>query len=69
MTKKLKRAVGIEGTNFLDALERLIGVDPKEIQSEKEKVKSKIAEVDKRVEETEESIKRGARRSKSKFRL
>jgi len=69
MTKKLKRAVGIEGMDFLDALDKLIGVDPEEIQSEKDKVKEKIAEVEKGVETTEKSIKRGARRSKHRFSL
>jgi hypothetical protein len=69
MSKKLKRAVGIEGMPFGEALQRLFGVDPNEIQSEIEKVKRETGEIEVEVRKTEDSIERGARRTDHRFRL
>lgn len=69
MSKKLKRATGLEGMPFGEALERLFGVDPKEIETEIEKTKREAEGVERAVKETEDSIDRGARRSKHRFRL
>lgn len=69
MSKKLKRATGLEDMPFGEALERLFGVDPKELESETEKAKREAEGVDRAVRQTEDSIDRGARRSKHRFRL
>ena len=39
MSKKLKRSTGFEGMPFGEALERLFGVDPQEMESEIDKTK------------------------------
>lgn len=65
----MKRATGLEGMPFGEALERLFGVDPKEIESEKERIKREAEEVERGVQDTEDSIERGARRTKHRFRL
>ncbi len=69
MSKKLKRAIGFEGMPFGEALERLFGVDPKEIQLEIEKAKKEAGEIDIEISKIEDSIDRGARRSTHRFRL
>ncbi|ESX64367.1 hypothetical protein X758_31835 [Mesorhizobium sp. LSHC416B00] len=69
MSKKLKRASGLEGMPFGEALERLFRVDPKEVQAEIERTKREGEEVERDVRATEESIDRGARRTKHRFRL
>lgn len=69
MSKKLKRAVGFEGMPFGEALERLFGVDPKEIQSEIARVKKEAEGIDLEVRKTEDSIDSGARRTNHRFRL
>ncbi len=67
--KQLKRATGMEGMDFGEALKRLIGVDPREIESEIAKTKRKSEEIKRGVKDTEDSIDRGARRTKHRFRL
>ena len=69
MSKKIKRKVGIEGMSFRDALEKLVRASPKEILLEMEKTKVDIEEVERRVERTEDSVGRGARRTKHRFRI
>ncbi|ESX41120.1 hypothetical protein X762_30275 [Mesorhizobium sp. LSHC426A00] len=54
---------------FGEALERLFRVDPKEVQAEIERTKREGEEVERDVRATEESIDRGARRTKHRFRL
>ncbi|WP_127599963.1 hypothetical protein [Nitratireductor alexandrii] len=69
MSKKLKRAIGFEGMPFGEALERLLRVDPKEIDKEIAKTKREAEEIERDAEKTEDSIERGARRTKHRFRL
>lgn len=66
---KLKRSTGIEGMDFGEALKRLVGVDPKELESDIADTKSKSEEIERDVRDTEDSIERGARTSRRRFRL
>ena len=59
----------MEDMPFSEALQRLAGVDPREIKREMEATKKESQKVEKSVQATEESIERGARRSRHKFRL
>ncbi len=68
MKDKPKRATRIEGIDFLESLKRLIGVDPKEIESEIAKTKNQEEEAKLYVEERQASIRRGARRAPKRFR-
>lgn len=54
---------------FDEALARLIQTDPKEAQDAADSVKRDAEGVRKYVEERSDSIERGARRSRSRFRL
>lgn len=54
---------------FEEALTRLLRTDPEELASEIEKTKEKDREVSEFVEERRDSIRRGARRTKHRFRI
>lgn len=69
MSKKLKRATGLEDMPFGEALERLFRVDPKELHQEIDRAKREAEDIERGVQKTEESIERGARRTKHRFRL
>lgn len=69
MTKKQKRMTGLEEMPFAQALEQLVRVDPKDVQSEIDKTEIERQEAKRGAKEVEESIERGARRTKHRFRL
>jgi hypothetical protein len=69
MSKKLKRETGFGGTSVGEALERLYRVDPKKLEREIDRTKREAGEIERDVQEIEESIDRGARRTKHRFRL
>lgn len=54
---------------FDEALSRLIQTDPQEVEEAIEAAKLKEEEVSRYVEERRDSIARGARRSRARFRL
>lgn len=69
MTKpKSNRSAKIE-TEFDEVVARLLQTDKKELEDEIAKTKREADEVGKYVEERSDSIKRGARRTKHRFRL
>ena len=54
---------------FEEAVARLIQTDPKEIADARKRVRAAQEDTKKYVEERKESIRRGARRAKSRFSL
>jgi hypothetical protein len=55
--------------SFEEALRRLAQTDPDEARDELEKIAKKEEEVERYVREREDSIRRGARRARKRFRL
>jgi hypothetical protein len=55
--------------SFDEALRRFAHTDPAEIDNEIEKVRQRQEEVRGNIEKTKESIRRGARRAKTRFRI
>ena len=59
----------VSDLGFEEALARLMQTDPEELAAEVEAVKDKDREIAAYVEERRDSIGRGARRTKHRFRL
>jgi len=57
------------GMDFTEAVKRFAQTDPKELAEEKKRSEEEIQEIDRYVEERQESIRKGARRTKHRFRL
>jgi hypothetical protein len=55
--------------SFEEALARLLQTDPAELREEKRRAEEEVREIDAYVEERKESIRKGARRTKHRFRL
>ena len=56
-------------TSFNEALRRAVLTDRAEIDNEIEKVRQRQEEIRGDIEKTKESIRRGARRAKARFRI
>jgi hypothetical protein len=69
MGKKLQQSIGAHQMAENEAEEPGFPLDPVELQREIAETKRKAAEVERGVERTEESIRRGARRTNHRFRL
>lgn len=67
--KKRKPDMDMSDLGFDEALARLIQTDPKEAQDAADSVRRDDEEARRYVEERRDSIERGARRSRARFRL
>lgn len=68
MIKKLKKTI-LENMFHDKAYKLVFGSISREMESEIEKTKHKAEEIERGVKKTEESIARGARRTKHRFRI
>lgn len=69
MSERKKKPSALSDLAFDEALARLIQTDPKELADTLDKIKREDREVKEYVEERRQSIRRGARRAKKRFRL
>ena len=64
MTKKFKRATGLEGMDFFDVLERLANTDPNEVnklRQQKEEIAKDAKDFDKSVSDDQDRVLRRMR--------
>jgi hypothetical protein len=69
MTKAKKTKAAKIGTEFDEVVARLLQTDKEELEGEIERTKREADEAGQYVEERRDSIRRGARRTKHRFRL